>query len=189
VDLPCQFRPPRSRRGPASAHSHTSPDFSATTPTHAPSSLLRAPLVPRARLPPHFAQLRPLSRSVHVVSHPKLTRDRTRPPQALPRGETPAPRACFTLFAPAFSQFGLADVWSRLLAALARCPAIPTSSSAWALAQGVPPPLLELARALSRPIAPSGGQDSSPELLRPARDLPSAVLPSLPSDSWPFPRH
>jgi hypothetical protein len=36
-----------------------------------------------------------------------------------------------------------------------------TSSNARALAQGVPPPLLELARALSRPIAPSGGRDSS----------------------------
>jgi hypothetical protein len=32
-----------ARRGPARAHSRTSPDFSATTPAHAPSSLLRAP--------------------------------------------------------------------------------------------------------------------------------------------------
>ncbi|PWZ17301.1 hypothetical protein Zm00014a_018293 [Zea mays] len=47
VDPPCQFRPPRARRGPASAHSRTSPDFSATTPAHVTSSLLRAPPVPR----------------------------------------------------------------------------------------------------------------------------------------------
>jgi hypothetical protein len=55
VGLPCQFRPLRARRGPACAHSRTSPDFSAMTPAHAPSSLLRAPLVPRAHPSPHFA--------------------------------------------------------------------------------------------------------------------------------------
>jgi hypothetical protein len=48
VGLPFQFRPLRAHRGPARAHSRTSPDYSATTPAHAPSSLLRAPLVPRA---------------------------------------------------------------------------------------------------------------------------------------------
>jgi hypothetical protein len=46
VGLPCQFRPLRARRGPARAHSRTSPDFLATTPAHALSSLLRAPPVP-----------------------------------------------------------------------------------------------------------------------------------------------
>jgi hypothetical protein len=68
VGLPCQFRPLRARRGLARAHSHTSPDFSATTPAHAPSSLLRAPLVPRAHPSPHFTQLHPLSRSAHDAS-------------------------------------------------------------------------------------------------------------------------
>jgi hypothetical protein len=48
VGLPCQIRPPRDRRGPASAHLHTSPNFSAMTPAHAPSYLLKAPPVPRA---------------------------------------------------------------------------------------------------------------------------------------------
>jgi hypothetical protein len=38
-----------ARRGLALAHSRTSSDFSATTPAHAPCSLLRAPSVPRAR--------------------------------------------------------------------------------------------------------------------------------------------
>jgi hypothetical protein len=102
VGLPCQFCPPRARRGLASAHSRTSLDFSATTPAHAPSSLLRAPLVPRAHPPPpHFTQLRPLSGSAHAASSRRrpapafpaiqLAGDRAKPPRALPRGETPAP--------------------------------------------------------------------------------------------------
>jgi hypothetical protein len=57
VGLLFQFRPLRARRGPARAHSRTSPDFSTTTPAHAPSSLLRAPPVPHAHPSPHFAQL------------------------------------------------------------------------------------------------------------------------------------
>jgi hypothetical protein len=99
VGLSCQIRPPR--RGPASAHSRTSPDFSATTLAHVPSSLLRAPPVPRAHPPPHFTQLRPLSRFAHAASSRRrpapvfpaiqLARDRAKPPRALPRGETPAP--------------------------------------------------------------------------------------------------
>jgi hypothetical protein len=48
VDPPCQFRPPRARRGLARAHSRPSPDFLATTPAHVPSSLLRAPPVPHS---------------------------------------------------------------------------------------------------------------------------------------------
>jgi hypothetical protein len=94
VGLPCQFRPLRARRGPARAHSRTSPGFSATTPAHAPSSLLRAPLVPHAHPSPHFAQLDPLSRSVHAASHRwrlapafpviQLAGDRSKPPRAPP---------------------------------------------------------------------------------------------------------
>jgi hypothetical protein len=61
VDLPCQFRLLRARRGLARAHSRTSPDFSATTPAHAPSSLFRAPPVPHAHPSPHFTHPRPLS--------------------------------------------------------------------------------------------------------------------------------
>jgi hypothetical protein len=92
---------PPPRRGPASAHSRTSPDFSATTHAHALSSLLRASPVPSARPPPHFTQLRPDSRSTHAASSRRrpapaflaiqLAGDRTRPPQAPPRAETPAP--------------------------------------------------------------------------------------------------
>jgi hypothetical protein len=36
VGLPCQLCPPRACRGPARAHSRTSPESSATTPAHAP---------------------------------------------------------------------------------------------------------------------------------------------------------
>jgi hypothetical protein len=54
VGLPYQIRPPRARCGPASAHLHTSPDFSAMMPAHTPSSLIRAPPVPHARPLPHF---------------------------------------------------------------------------------------------------------------------------------------
>jgi hypothetical protein len=42
VGLPCQLRLHRAHRGPAPTHSRTSPGFSATTPAHAPSSLIRA---------------------------------------------------------------------------------------------------------------------------------------------------
>jgi hypothetical protein len=80
VDPPYQIRPPRACRGPTSAHTRTSPDFSVMTPAHAPSFLLRAPPVPRTcpPPPPHFAQLCPLSRSALA------TRRRRRP--------APAPR-------------------------------------------------------------------------------------------------
>jgi hypothetical protein len=87
--------PPRPRRGPASAHSRMSPDFLATTPAHAPSSLLRALPVPRARPPPHFALLRPLSRSAHIANslrrpahvfdHPARRRPRQTSPSSAPR--------------------------------------------------------------------------------------------------------
>jgi hypothetical protein len=46
VGLSCQFRLLRARRGPARAHSRTSPGFSATMPAHASSSLFGAPPVP-----------------------------------------------------------------------------------------------------------------------------------------------
>jgi hypothetical protein len=54
VGLPCQLHPPLPRRGPVSAHSRMLPGFLATTPTHAPNSLLRAPPAPRTRPSPHF---------------------------------------------------------------------------------------------------------------------------------------
>jgi hypothetical protein len=101
VGLPCQFRPLRARRGLARAHSCTSPDVSATTPAHAPSSLLRAPPVPRAHPSPHFAQLHPLSRSAHAASYRRrpapsfpaiqLAGDRSKPPELRPEVRHPSP--------------------------------------------------------------------------------------------------
>jgi hypothetical protein len=52
-----------------------------------------------------------------------------------------------------------------------------------------PLPLLKLAKALARLKSPPRGRNRSPELLRPARDSLTVVLPSLPADSWPLPRH
>jgi hypothetical protein len=59
-------------------HVRTSSDLPATTPAHVPSSLLRAPPVPRAHPSPHFAQLHPLSRSALVA------RRRQRPAPVFP---------------------------------------------------------------------------------------------------------
>jgi hypothetical protein len=89
---------------------------------------------------------------------------------------------------PAFSQFGLAGVRPRLLAAPARCPANPTLSSALTYAHSAPPPPLNLDRAPSQSIASPSGRNSSLELSRPARSLSPAVLPSLTPVSWPQPR-
>jgi hypothetical protein len=123
VGLPCQFCLPRTRCGPARAHSRTSPGFSATMPAHAPSSLFRAPLVPRAHPSPHFAQLHPLSRSALAASHRRrptpvfpaihLTGDRAQPPRAPPRGETPVPMPNFLYCALCSSNFAFAGARPR----------------------------------------------------------------------------
>jgi hypothetical protein len=130
MGLPCQFRPLRARRGPARAHSRTSPDFLATTLAHAPSSLLRAPPVPRAHPSPHFAQLHPLSRSAHTASRRRrpapafpaiqLAGDRSMPPRAPPRGETPIPVPNFPYCALCSANFTFAGARSRRSAVLGR---------------------------------------------------------------------
>jgi hypothetical protein len=132
VGLPCQFRPLRARRGPARAHLRTSPDFSATTLAHAPSSLLRAPPVPRAHPSPRFVQLLPLSRSAHAASRRRrtapafpsiqLTGDRFKPPPP-PRGETPVPVPNFPYCALCSANFSFAGARPRRSAVLARWPA------------------------------------------------------------------
>jgi hypothetical protein len=90
VELPCQFCLPHARHGPACAHSRTSPGFSARMPTDAPSSLLRAPPLPRTRPSPHFTHPRSFSRSAlaarrrrrpaSVFPTIQLTGDRAKPP-------------------------------------------------------------------------------------------------------------
>jgi hypothetical protein len=97
---------------------------------HAPSSLLIAPLVPRAHPSPHFAQLHPLSRSALAASHRRrpapvfpaiqLVGDRPKPAQALPRGETPVPVPNFPYCALCLSKFTFAGARRRRSAALTR---------------------------------------------------------------------
>jgi hypothetical protein len=126
VDPTCQFCPLCACCGPARAHSRTLPDFSATTPAHVPSSLLSAPLVPRAHPSPNLAQLRPLSRSAHAASRGRrpvpvfsviqLAEDRSKPP----RGETPIPVPNFPYCALCSANFAFAGARPRRSAVLAR---------------------------------------------------------------------
>jgi hypothetical protein len=199
VGLSCQFRLLRARHGPARAHSRTSPGFSATTPAHAPNSLFRAPPLPRTRPSPHFAHPRPLSRSTLAVRRRRrpepvfptiqLAGDRAKPPRALPRGETPVPMNNFPYCALCLSNFAFAGARPRWSAVLARWPADLARSSSPGLVPKVHLPLLKPAQALTCLKSPPRGWNRSPELLRPARGLPTAVLPSLPVDSWPLPFH
>jgi hypothetical protein len=132
VGLPCQIRLPRTRRGPARVHSRTSPDFLAMMPAHAPSSLFRAPPVPPTHPSPHFAQLPTLSRSAHAASRRQrpapafpafqLTEDRSKPPRALPRGETPVPVPNFLYCALSSSNFAFAGARPWRSTVLARWP-------------------------------------------------------------------
>jgi hypothetical protein len=129
---PCQFRLLRARRGPARAHSCTSPGFSATTPTLASNSLLIAPHVPRAHPSPHFAHPHPLSRSAHVASHRwrptsafsaiQLAGDCSKPPRALPRGETLVPMPNFPYCALYSANFAFAGARPQQSVVLARWP-------------------------------------------------------------------
>jgi hypothetical protein len=65
VGLPCQLRPPRARRGPASAHSRTSPGSSATSLCPRPSSFLSPA---RARTHSH-ASFHAVPPSLALCSH------------------------------------------------------------------------------------------------------------------------
>jgi hypothetical protein len=199
MDPPYQIRLRRARRGPARAHSRTSPGFSATTPAHAPSSFFRAPLVPRAHPSPHFAQLRPLSRSALAANRRQrpapvfpaiqLTGDRFKPPRAPPRGETPVPVPNFPYCALCSSNFAFAGARPRQAAVLARWPADLAQSSSSEQFSVSLLSLLKPAQALVRLKSPPRGRNRSLEFLRPARDSLTTVLPSLPMDSWPLPRH
>jgi hypothetical protein len=55
MDPPCQFRPPRGRRGPARAHSHTSPDSRPRRPPTRPAPFLEPHQYPHSLPLPHFA--------------------------------------------------------------------------------------------------------------------------------------
>jgi hypothetical protein len=187
------------RRGPAHAHSHTLSGFSVTTPAHAPNSLLIAPSVPRTHPSAHFAHSHPLSRSALAASRRRrpapassaiqLAGVRPRPHRAPPQGETPIPVPNFPYCALCSSNFAFAGARPRRSAALAQWPADLARSSSPVLVPKVHLPLLKPAQALARLKSPPCGRNRSPEFLRPARDLLTTVLPSLPVDSWPLPRH
>jgi hypothetical protein len=89
---------------------------------------------------------------------------------------------CSANFAFASARPWRSAVFARWLADLAR-------SSSPEYVPVSPLPLLKLAKALARLKSPPRGRNGSPELLEPARGFLTAVLPSLPMDSWPLPRH
>jgi hypothetical protein len=140
-----------------------------------------------------------ISRSAHTANSLRrpapafptiqLAGDRAKPPRAPPRGETPVPVPNFPYCALCSANFDFADARPRQTTVFVRWPADLARSSSPALVPKVPLPLLKLALALARLKPPPRGRNASPKLLRPARDLLSAVLLSLPSDSWPLPRH
>jgi hypothetical protein len=98
-------------------------------PRHPPSSVFRAPPVPRAHPSPHFARLHPLSRSAHAASRRRrpapvfptiqLAGDRPKPPRAPPHGETPVPVPNFPYCAMCSSNFAFAGARPRRSAVLA----------------------------------------------------------------------
>jgi hypothetical protein len=153
VGQPCQFRLLRARRGPAHAHSRTSPGFSAMTLAHSPNSLLIALLVPRTHPSPHFAHSHPLSRSALAASRRRrpalafatiqLAGVRAKPPRAPPRGETPVPVPNFPYCALCSSNFAFAGARPRRSAALARLPVNLARSSSPVLVPKVHMPLLK----------------------------------------------
>jgi hypothetical protein len=113
VDPTCQFRPLRACHGPARAHSRTSPDFSATTPAHAPSSLLRALRTPvtsfRAASPSLALCPRrqpPSETRARVLGHPARRRPLQASSSSVLRGDT-RPHAQFPLLRPVLGQFCL----------------------------------------------------------------------------------
>jgi hypothetical protein len=155
--------------------------------------------VPRAQPSPYFAQLHPLSRSAHAASRRRrpapafpaiqLAGDRSKPPRAPPRGETTIPVPNFPCCALCSANFTFAGARPRRSAVLARWPTDLARSSSPEQVPVSPLPLLKLAKALARLRTPPRGRNGSPELLRPTRGFLTAVLPSLPVDSWPLPRH
>jgi hypothetical protein len=118
---PVSFALSARRRGPAHAHSRTSPGFSATTPTLASSSLLRAPPMPRA----HPSPSRSFTFSHALPSPPAAAgdlRQRPRPsssPKSMPslpelRPEVKHPSSCpISLIAPCVRPISPSPVLGR----------------------------------------------------------------------------
>jgi hypothetical protein len=137
-------------------------------------------LCPRCQPPPETR--------ARVPDRPGHRRPRQASPSSAPRWDT-CPRAQFSLLHSVLANFGFADAQPRRTTVLARWPTDLAWSSSPALVPKVLLPLLKLSNALACLKPPPRGRNASPELLQPTRDPLSAVLPSLPSDSWPLPRH
>jgi hypothetical protein len=93
-----------------------------------PPTLPAPYLEPRAHPSPHFARLHPLSASRRRRPAPafpsiQLAGDRSKPPRASPRGETPIPESNFPYCAMCSSNFAFAGARPRRSAVLARWPA------------------------------------------------------------------
>jgi hypothetical protein len=116
----------------ACAHAHVT-GFLGHDAAHAPNSLLIAPPAPCAHPSPHFAHLHPLSRSAIAASRRRrpapmflniqLAGDRTQPPRAPPRGETPVPVPNFPYCTLCSSNFAFVGARPRRSVVLARWPA------------------------------------------------------------------
>jgi hypothetical protein len=123
---------PRSPWTGACALTHVA-GFLGHNAAHAPSSLYRALLVPRAHPSPHFAQLHPLSCSALVASRRRrpppvspaiqLVGDRSKPPRAPPQGETPVSVPNFPYCALCSANFTFAGARPRRSAVLMWWPA------------------------------------------------------------------
>jgi hypothetical protein len=96
VDPPYQFRPSHPRRGPTRAHSRTSPEFSATTPTHVPQLPLMSPARARTHSPASFRTVPPSlalcprrqtppETRASFPGHPARRRPRQATPSSAPR--------------------------------------------------------------------------------------------------------
>jgi hypothetical protein len=87
------------------------------------------------------------------------------------------------------ANFTFADARPRRTVVLVRWPADLARSSSPEDVPMSPLPLLKPTQALAHLKSPPRDWNGSPELPRPARGLLTAVLPSLPVDSWTLPHH
>jgi hypothetical protein len=132
VDQPCQFRPLRAWPWTgACALAHVVGFLGHDARPRAQLSSYSPVSAPRTPSP-HFAHPRPLSRSALTASRRRrpepafptiqLAEDRSKPPRAPPRGETPVPVPNFPYCSLCSSNFAFAGARPRRSAVLARWP-------------------------------------------------------------------
>jgi hypothetical protein len=116
-------------------------------------------LYPRRQTPPETT---PASPAIQLAG------DRTKPPQAPPRGETPLPMLNFPSLALCLANFAITGARPRRSTVFARWPVDLARSSSPALFPKVPLPLLKLTQALARLKPSPRGRNASPKFLRSA---------------------